>query len=192
MTEEALPRPASLQLQVVLGTALGGMADPVVEAYVNPDAALAGALTWAARSATAAADKYESAVRLQSMLGQVSVLAAGRDPADARSGFNSCSLFRRHFLFYGPSRCRSGSYKLVYSPPALAPGRGFDSRPSVESCVVAYFLFLLLCSPKASFLDGFLARLQYSLQLLHAHLHRAVLTLCASSNARLAHTNFCA
>lgn len=71
MTEERLPKEAAVEMSVVVGSALGGEAEPVKGVYASVGAAREAAEDVAGRAARAAAQLYASTLRLQALTGQV-------------------------------------------------------------------------------------------------------------------------
>lgn len=71
MTEERLPKEATVEMTVLVGSALGGEAEPVKGVYASIGAAREAAEEVAGRAARAAGHLYASSLRLQALTGQV-------------------------------------------------------------------------------------------------------------------------
>ena len=71
MTEERLPKEASVQVAMIMGTSVGGDAGQVIRLFSSLDRAKEGVPALAGSSCRAAVQLYESTVRVQAMTGQV-------------------------------------------------------------------------------------------------------------------------
>jgi hypothetical protein len=70
MSEERLPKEAVVEVTLIVGSALGGEAEPLKRLYASVDAARDAAEDLAGCACAAASQLYGSSVRLQSMAGQ--------------------------------------------------------------------------------------------------------------------------
>ena len=71
MTEERLPKEATVQLAMTMGTSVGGEANQVRRSFSSVDRAQEGVYELAGSSSAAAVQLYESTARVQAMTGQV-------------------------------------------------------------------------------------------------------------------------
>ena len=72
MTEERLPREATVQVSMTMGTSVGGEAGQMRRLFSSIDRAQEGVPELAGSSCAAAVRLYESTARVQAMTGQVS------------------------------------------------------------------------------------------------------------------------
>lgn len=71
MTEERLPKEATVQVAMTMGTSVGGEASQVGRSFSSVDRAREGLFELAGSSSAAAVQLYESTARVQAMTGQV-------------------------------------------------------------------------------------------------------------------------
>ena len=71
MTEERLPREATVQVAMTMGTSVGGDAGQLRRLFSSIDRAQEGISELAGSSSAAAVQLYESTARVQAMTGQV-------------------------------------------------------------------------------------------------------------------------
>ena len=71
ITEERLPKEATVQLAMTMGTSVGGEASQVRRSFLSVDRAQEGIYELAGSSSAAAVQLYESTARVQAMTGQV-------------------------------------------------------------------------------------------------------------------------
>ena len=72
MTEERLPKEATVQVSMTMGTSVGGEAGQIRRLFSSADRAREGVPELAGSSCAAAMQLYESTARVQAMTGQVS------------------------------------------------------------------------------------------------------------------------